>query len=359
MSENNSQYNPHLDLPDLQIVENNKTIGSGSFGKVDQFQTALQSEELVIPIKNKATKTFDISRGTEFFQQELRVMKHLKQMANKYYPHFYESHSNEKNGTIVMERIDGIGLLGIAPDPNGEVILDLAVKLAEAIHQTQIDGAVDIDTKLDSYKLIVNSEGVPIKIRLVDMGLFFIGDEKEIKVPTNFINPDIFDLAPEVREYAGVENQTASFDAEKLAVHNLGYILITIISPPLFWFNHINSYENDGVFNRKKFEEDILYIAEKKGIPPLDLNNQRVVEIIDLIESMLNVNPKSRPNFTEILQKLKDLKGDEKPIPCIIPKAVEKMSKRQLAPNREYVVNEKQVMDKIKAAFSGENNNLS
>ena len=111
------------------------------------------------------------------------------------------------------------------------------------------------------------------------------------------------------------------------------------------------SIEKDGIFNRKQFEEDIIDIAYQKRIKPLDLKNEKVIKIIDLIENMLNTDPKLRPTFNEVFSQLKDLKGNDDVVPCLIPQAVENGLKKKLYPDREYVVDEKQVMGKLEEFF--------
>ena len=158
MIEGNNNYKPFLELPNLEVVQQDRLIGKGSFGRVDQQQLALKSGDMNIPLKSKAIKSFNLTQGAMFFDHEVTVMKQLKEKGNKSVPFLYETSTDGKVGNITMERIQGISPLSVAPDPEGNVVLDVGLKLAEAIHQTYLDGAVDIDPKIDSYKIEVDSK---------------------------------------------------------------------------------------------------------------------------------------------------------------------------------------------------------
>lgn len=337
-----------LNTPDLKVVEQNKLIGKGSHGKVDQLQKSLVSGELEIPINSKAVKSFDLSTRSSSFDHEVEIMKTLSSKGNSYIPHLYEIKREGSVGKIVMERITNSSNLGVAPDPEGNVMVDIALKLTEAINKTWQDGAVDIDPKLDSFKMELDSQGHVLKMRLVDLGAFFIRKGENITIPSDFVPQELLTLAPELLPIKGKDRRKITVNAEKMAVHNLGFCLASVLTPPMFWFNAIEAYNAKGVFDRKQFEEDIEFTARRKNIPPLDLkNNQQVVKFIDLIEAMLRVDPRERPSLQEVLSKLQELKGDRKDVSVYIDAALTKMARRRLFADKTYVLSESKLNEAL------------
>jgi serine/threonine protein kinase len=338
---------PFLNLPDLKPVIQNKVIGTGSYGQVKEEKTALVNGELKIPIKSKAIKSFDISKNPGFFDHEVGIMEFLQSKDNPYIPHLYESTKEGNVGKIVMERIPNFSNRGITPDPEGNAVIDIALKLTDAISRTYEDGAVDIDPGIDSFKLEIDSNGHALKVRLVDIGGYFIRNGNSLKVLSGFVNAEMLSASPELLPIRGKENTVIEINAEKLAVHNLGFSLASIITPPQFWFKTINAYNSSGIFSRKEFEEDMIFTANQKNIPPLNLANPQITELLDLIENMLRVNPEDRPDFHEVYEKLNELKGDRKNVPVFSPTALKNMSKRGLFPDKTYVLNESQMEDNL------------
>ena len=262
LEHNNISY-PETDMNYYKIGRN---IGHGAFGKVNIALHVLSGHIVAIKSFNKIKKSFPLNR----IYYEIKLLKKLRNHKNiiKYFEHF----ETEKYFCIVMENISGGNLLNAInkmskfSEPMAKNIFKQLILTIKYLHNM---GIVHRDIKPDNILLELDNT-----IKLCDFGV-----SKQIKkgqLLTDSCGTPAF-IAPEILK-------DEPYDPYITDIWSSGVVLYIIVSG-FFPFRGVNEAE---------LRKNIL----EGNYPQLfDISEN----LKDLINKMLEINPKKRINLDEIL----------------------------------------------------------
>ena len=250
----------------LSYYKIGRCVGRGAFGKVNIALHVLSGHIVAIKSFNKTNHNFPLNK----IKYEIKIMQKLRN--NKKIVKLLEAFENEKYFFIIMENIIGGNLLNAINKMNKlseSISRNIFKQLIETIKYIHSKGIVHRDIKPDNILLNINNN-----IKLCDFGV-----SKEIKkgqLITDSCGTPAF-IAPEIL-------LDEPYDPYKTDIWSSGVVLYVMVSG-FFPFNGINESQLHRHILSGKF-------------PKLqNISN----ELNDLINKILEINPKKRITIDEIL----------------------------------------------------------
>jgi len=251
-----------------------KPIGSGGFAEVFMG-------------KNHKGKKFAIKRmpknacREELRRREIEAGKRLRN--HERIAHFYDSFDDEEYQYLVFELVKGTDLFGVLENNKFKPVREKKVKkmfrqLVEAVHFCHKNSVVHRDIKLEN--VLVSKTG---NIKLIDFGLCDLVDDgkmcNEFLGTKDYVPPE--EMAPDATLYCGES-------ADVWAMGTILYMLLVAEVP--FDPTHREMYKAGNLDEHPQFE----------WLPNHGENIS--LEGKDLIERMLQVNPKHRISMQSLLK---------------------------------------------------------
>ena len=250
----------------LSYYKIGRSVGRGAFGKVNIALHILSGHIVAIKSFNKTKNNFPIHK----IKYEIKIMKKLRN--NKKIVKLLEAFENEKYFFIIMENVIGGNLLNAINKMNKlseSLSRNIFIQLIETIKFLHSKGIVHRDIKPDNILLNLNNS-----IKLCDFGV-----SKEIKkgqLITDSCGTPAF-IAPEVL-------LDDPYDPYMTDIWSSGVVLYVMVSG-FFPFTGINESQLH------------KHIISGKFPKLLNISNN----LNDLINKILEINPKKRITIEEIL----------------------------------------------------------